>query len=148
MIHKNIEIKAPVNKVYTYINNPKNTPDWVPNMMEVKNVTGSGAGTHYEWAWKMGGFRFNGESTKIEDIPEEKIVVKNKGENGLESKWSYILKNNGDATFFDLVLEYLVPPRVLGRPVEKLIMKNNEREISLALMNIKNHMEEGGLSEY
>jgi uncharacterized protein YndB with AHSA1/START domain len=73
-IHKSIEIKAPVNKVFAYINNPKNEHDWLPNMIEVKNVTGSGVGTHYEWTWKIGAMRFNGESTKIEDFPEKRIV--------------------------------------------------------------------------
>jgi uncharacterized membrane protein len=142
IIFKNIEIKAPIKKVYTYVNNPKNAPDWFPNMSEVKNVTGSGAGTHYEWAWKMGGFGFNGESTTIQDIPGKKIVIKSKGKHGMESKWSYNFNNKGDTTLFDLALEYSVPTRVSGKPVEKVIMKNNERDVGLALMNIKNRMEE------
>lgn len=141
IIHKSIEIKAPVNKVFAYIDNPKNVPDWMPNMIEVKNITGSGVGTHYEWTWKIGGMRFNGESTRIEDVPETRIVDKNKGKHGVESKWIYTLNNKGDATILNLFLEYLVPVRVLGKSVEKVIMERNKRETDLGLMNIKKRLE-------
>jgi carbon monoxide dehydrogenase subunit G len=140
-IHKSIEINAPVNKVFAYINNPENEHDWLPNMIEVKNVTGSGVGTHYEWTWKIGELRFNGESTRIENVPEKRIVVKSKGKHGIESKWTYNLNDKGDATIFDLDIEYIVPTRVLGKPVEKVIMERNKRETDLGLMNIKKRLE-------
>jgi uncharacterized protein YndB with AHSA1/START domain len=141
-IQRSIEIKAPVDKVFAYIDNPKNEPDWLPNMIEVKNVTGSGVGTHYEWSWKIGEMRFHGESTRIEDVPEKRIVVKSKGKHGTESKWIYNLRNKGDATVFDLEIEYMLPTRVLGKPVENVIMELNKRETDLGLMNIKKRLEQ------
>ncbi len=140
-IHKSIEIKAPVNKVFAYIDNPWNEPDWLTNMIEVKDVSGSGVGTHYEWSWKIGEIKFNGESIKIEHIPEERIVVESKGVHGLHSKWIYNLKNNGDATILALDIEYSTPSRVLGKPVEKVIMERNRQEADLGLMNIKKRLE-------
>lgn len=142
-IQRSIEIKAPVDKVFAYINNPENEPDWLPSMIEVKNVTGLGVGTHYEWSWEIGEMRFHGESTRIEDVPEKRIVVKSKGEHGTESKWIFNLRKKGDATIFHLEIEYIVPTRVLGKPVENLIMERNKRETDLGLMNIKKRLEQG-----
>ena len=140
-IHNSIEIKAPVSKVFAYIDNPRNEPDWLPSMLEVKNVTGYGVGTHYEWSWKIGEMRFKGASTKIEHVHDKRIVVKSKGIHGVESKWIYNLKNEGDATIFELNIEYLVPTRVLGKSVEHVIMERNKREADMGLMNIKKRME-------
>lgn len=141
-IHKSIEIKAPVNKVFAYIDNPKNTPDWLPSMIEVKNVTGSGVGTHYEWSWKIGDMKFIGESTNIEYIPEKRMVVRSKGRYGVVSKWIYNLKNEADTTVLDLEFEHIAPNRALGKSVEKVFMKRNKREIDMGLMNIKKRLEE------
>jgi uncharacterized membrane protein len=140
-VHKSIKIKAPVNKVFAYIDNPRNEPDWLPNVIEVKDVTGSGIGTHYEWSWKIGEIKFNGESIKIEHVPEERVVVRSKGEHGSESKWIYNLKNKGDATILDLVIEYTIPTRVLGKSVEKVIINRYKWETDLGLMNIKKRLE-------
>jgi uncharacterized membrane protein len=141
-IHKSIEIKAPVNKVFAFIDNPRNEPDWLTNMIDVKDVRGSGVGTQYGWSWTIGKIRFNGESLKIEHVPEKRIVVKSKGEHGVESKWTYNLINKGGATILDIDIEYATPSRVLGKPIEKVIMKRNEQEANLGLMNIKKRLEE------
>lgn len=37
----------PLNMVFAYIDNPRNEPDWLSNMIEVKDVRGSGVGNHY-----------------------------------------------------------------------------------------------------
>jgi uncharacterized membrane protein len=138
-VHRNIEIKAPVNKVYACIEDPKTFPEWVTNMIEVKDLTGSGVGTHYNWTWKMVGMGFNGEATFTEDVPNKRIVLKSKG--GITSTWTYTFEPHGDVTTLDVDVDYTVPVPVLGKLAEKLIFKRNDRDLEMALMNLKDRLE-------
>jgi uncharacterized membrane protein len=138
-VHKNIEIKAPVEKVFSYIEDPKNDTEWITNMIEVSDVTGSGAGKHFNWVWNMSGIKFKGESTYTEDIPNKRIVMKSKG--GIDATWDYKFESKKDVTILDLDIEYSIPVPVLGKLAEKLILKHNERDAEMALGNLKDRLE-------
>jgi uncharacterized membrane protein len=89
-IHRHIEINAPVDKVFSYIEDPRKNPEWMENMTEVKDVSGIGKGSRFMWTWKIAGLSLQGETTNIEDIPNKRIVLKIKG--GIRSTWSYNLE--------------------------------------------------------
>jgi uncharacterized membrane protein len=137
--HKSIEIKAPVSKVYSFIEDPNNGPEVMTNLIEVKDVKGSGQGSHYKWTWNMAGFKFKGENTYIEDVPNKRIVINSKG--GIESTWTYNFESRGDVTILDLDIDYKIPVPVLGKLAEKLLLKRNEREGDTNLMNLKERLE-------
>ena len=137
--HKSIEIKAPVDKVFSYIDDPNNGPEVITNLIEVKDVEGKGVGTHYKWTWKMAGMKFHGENTKTEDIPNKRIVLSGKGD--IESTWTYSFESRGDATVLDLDIDYKIPVPVLGKMAEKVLLKRNEREGETNLMNLKERLE-------
>jgi len=139
IIHKSVEIKAPVKEVYDYLMDPEKELEWLTSIMEVKDITGSGVGKHFKWTYKMAGIRLNGESTFTEDVPEKKIKVESKG--GVESTWNWKLDQRKDITVLDLDLDYKIPVPVLGKVVEKLLLKRNEHEADLALTNIKEKLE-------
>lgn len=139
-IHKKIDIHAPVNKVFSFLEDPRNDPEWLPSMIEVRDVHGSGAGTHFNWSWKMAGMKFDGESTFIEDVPEKRLVVESKG--GINATWKFSLEpGKKDETTLDLDIDYTVPVPVLGKLAEKLVLKRNEREADMGLMNLKERLE-------
>ena len=138
-VQKTISINAPVEKVFSYIANPMNTPDWVPSMMEVKDVIGSGVGQHYRWTYKMAGVRLQGESTIMEHVPNERRVMQSKG--AIVSTWGFNLERQDDGTKFTLDIEYTIPVPVLGKLAEKLVLKRNEREADLAMANLKDNLE-------
>ena len=139
IIHKSVEIKAPVKEVYDYLMDPEKELEWLTSIMEVKDITGSGVGKHFKWTYKMAGIRLNGESTFTEDVSEKKIKVESKG--GVESTWNWKLDQRKDITVLDLDLDYKIPVPVLGKVVEKLLLKRNEHEADLALTNIKEKLE-------
>lgn len=137
--HKSIEIKAPVGKVFSYIDDPNNGPEVMTNLIDVRDVKGSGKGSHYKWTWNMAGMKFKGENTKIEDVPNKRIVINSKGD--IESTWTYNFEPRGDATVLDLDIEYKIPVPVLGRLAENLLLRRNERETETNLMNLKERLE-------
>jgi uncharacterized membrane protein len=138
-IHKSIEIKAPVDKVFSYLDDPINSPEWINNMIEVNDVTGSGIGKHFNWVWKMAGIHFKGESTNTEYIPNKRIILKTKG--GIDATWDFKVESQKNVTILDLDVDYTVPVPVLGKLAEKLILKRNDRDLEIGLMNIKEKLE-------
>jgi uncharacterized membrane protein len=138
-IHKSIDVKAPAEKVFSYLDDPTNSPEWITNMIEVHDVTGSGVGKHFNWVWKMAGIHFKGESTNTEYIPNKRIVLKSKG--GIDATWDFKVETQKNATILDLDVDYTVPVPVLGKLAEKLILKRNERDLEMALMNFKEKLE-------
>jgi len=138
-VEKSITINAPVEKVFAYIEDPMNQLEYLPSIVEVKDVTGQGVGAHYRWAYKMAGLRFEGETTMTEYTPNERIVVETKG--GIASTWSWTLTSVDGGTEVGLTVEYTIPVPVLGKLGEALVLKQNEREAGTAMANIKAKLE-------
>jgi uncharacterized membrane protein len=138
-IHKQIDIKAPAKKVFAYIEDPENDPEWMASMMEVKDVTGSGVGKRFNWTYKMAGVRLHGETKFTEEIPDKRLVVETKG--GVESTWTFSLEPREDVTILDLDIDYTIPVPVLGKLAEKVLTKRNEREADMNLTNLKERLE-------
>jgi coenzyme Q-binding protein COQ10 len=138
-VEKSITINAPMEEVFAYVEDPMNQLEYLPSIVEVKDVTGQGVGAHYHWTYKMTGLRFEGESTMTEYIPNERMVVETKG--GIVSTWSWTFTPEDGGTRVDLTVEYTIPVPVLGRLGEALVLRQNEREADQALANIKAKLE-------
>ncbi len=138
-IERRTTINAPVEKVFNYIDDPMNNLEWLPSVLEVHDVTGSGVGTHWRWVYKMVGVRIAGESTTTEHIPNERLVTKSKV--GITSNWIFTFEPHDGGTKLELNIEYTIPVPVLGKLAEKLVLRRNEREADLAMTNIKDKME-------
>jgi uncharacterized membrane protein len=138
-VERSITINAPVEKVFKYIEDPINTPEWLPSIMEITDVSGSGVGQHHRWTYKMAGILLKGETKTTEHIPNERIVSQSKG--GATSTWIFNFKTQEGGTIMELDLEYTIPIPVLGKLAEKIVLKRNEREVDLAMTNVKENME-------
>jgi uncharacterized membrane protein len=138
-IHKSVEIKAPVKRVFSYVEDPRNELEWMMSMTDIQELRGSGVGTHFRWDYKMAGLHFHGDSDRIEDIEEKKIVDRTKGD--IESTWTYSFEPLGESTRLNLDIDYKIPVPVLGKLAEKAMLKHNEREAEQSLLNIKEKLE-------
>jgi uncharacterized membrane protein len=138
-VHKSIEIKAPVEKVFSYVDDPKNSPEWITNMIEVNNVTGAGVGKRFNWVWKMAGIKLQGESTNTEYVQNKRIVLKTKG--GIDATWDFKFESQKNDTKFDVDVDYSIPVPVVGKLAEKLVLKRNDRDLEMAVINLKERLE-------
>lgn len=139
-IKRNITIKADVEKVYDYLIDPSNQPEWMPGMIEVNDITGSSVGDRFKWTYKMAGIMLKGETTITKIVPNERIVTDSKG--GVKSTFDFNLESRDEETSLKLTIDYTVPVPVLGKLAEKVILKRNEREADLAMENIKERLED------
>ena len=138
-VERSVTINAPVEKVFAYLDDPMNEPEWLPSLVEVRDVTGQGVGQRWSWTYKMAGLLLEGETTLAEHIPNERIVTESKG--AAVSTWTYTFEPHDGRTKLSVVVEYTVPVPVLGKLAEPLVLRQTEREADLAMANIKARME-------
>ena len=138
-VERSISIKAPVDKVFSYISEPKNELEWLPSLTDIREVTGKGVGKKWSWSYKMIGISFKGNSEVTEQVTDERYVYKSTG--GIRSTWTFTCKPKDGGTTLNLSVEYTIPVPVLGKVAEKLVLSQNEREADLAIANIKTRLE-------
>ncbi len=131
-IHRHMEINAPVDKVFSYIEDPRKNPEWMENMTEVKDVTGVGKGSYFMWTWEMAGLSLQGKTINMED---KRIVLKIKG--GIKCTWSYNLEPNDAKTILDTDIDYMIPVSVLHKMTGELFQKYTENSNGNVKKNIK-----------
>ena len=139
-VERTITIKAPVEKVFSYLDEPTNLPEVWPGFVEAKDVKRlPSGGNSFGWAYKMAGMRFEGTGETTEYVANERTVVKTKG--GIESTatWTYQPEDGG--TKLTLEVEYTVPIPLLGKLAEALIVKLNQNEADVVMTNLKTRME-------
>jgi uncharacterized membrane protein len=139
-IERNILINAPVESVFEYHSDPRNSPEYWPSFIEVKDIEElPNGGKKYSWVYKMAGIRLNGTTTTTEFEKNQLITTKSEG--GIDSTFSYTYKSEGDGTRLSMMVDYSVPVPVLGKLAESFILKMNEREADTVLANLKDRLE-------
>jgi carbon monoxide dehydrogenase subunit G len=138
-IERSIVIKAPVDKVFSYISDPNNELEAIPSITDIRDITGEGLGQRWHWSYKIAGIPFKGESEVIEYIPNQRLVHKSTG--GIASTWTYTFKAEDGGARLSAVVEFTLPVPVLGKVGERLALKKTEREAEMAMTNIKEALE-------
>ena len=139
-VEKSIIINAPPEKVFEYIDDPMNDPEWMIGMVEVHEVEGlPGVGRHFHWTFKMVGIPLKGQSTTIEHVPNRRTVTESQG--GVSSTWAADVEPEGEGTKLTMKVEYAIPVPVLGKLAEQLISKQNQRNLESSMETIKEMLE-------
>ena len=134
-----IIIDAPPEKVFAGFGKPGNIIGDVPNVVEIKDITGEGEGRSYVLVYKMAGMRLTMECTWIEYIPDERLTIQIKG--GIDAQQTWTLTPQAGGTKLDVGSEYSVPVPLVGRIAELLLKRQNEREWEAVLANMKARIE-------
>jgi hypothetical protein len=144
-IQRTLEIKAPVQRVYDFINQPANLPGIWPSVVSVSNIVASKGGAHdFDWTYKMAGALMNGHS-KVEDAQSGKSVrVRSEGGIPATFNWTYA-GLDGAGTRLTMSVEYTIPATALGKLSETLVTRLNERDIDMMLANMKDVIEHATL---
>lgn len=134
-----IVIHAPTDRVFAYVDAPMNMPEWLPGMVEVRNVIGTGAGQQYEWTYKMAGILMRGQAVVIEHVPGQCTMHHNIGT--ISAIWRCHVEPHEEGTLLAFELEYSIPIPLVGKLAEHIVMSRNEREFDLSLQNVKDAVE-------
>jgi len=139
-LRKTITINAPVEKVFSYWQEPTNLPEIWPSIVEVKDVKPlANGGYSFQYVYKMAGMRLRGTSEDTEYVPNQRTVNKSKG--GIQATQTFTYQPEAGGTKLTWEIEYTVPVPLLGKLAEAIIVKMNEHEAELVLANLKARME-------
>ncbi len=135
-IQKSILVKAPIEKVFNYLNDPKKLTEYWPGMIEVKDIEYlPNGGSCFNFVYNMAGIHLNCRSEDTEIIPLKKMVSVSTGGADATVIWELDKAEDGTKVLFDN--EYTVPVPVIGKLAEALIVKMNEKEADTILANLK-----------
>ena len=139
-VEKTIRINAPVEKIFSYISDPTNLPEFWPSLVETSDVQTLPNGGHSNrWVYKMAGMRFEGTSEDVECVQNQRLVSKTKG--GVESTQTWAFHPETGGTKVTFTVEYTVPIPVLGKLTEAVIVRMNDQEGDIVVANLKARME-------
>jgi uncharacterized membrane protein len=144
-IRKSIEIKRPVDEVYTFMTTPENMLLIMPSLVEAKNAKRSEDGANsFDWTYKMAGVHFHGHAESTEVERGRRLVMRS--DKGIANNFRWTFQGSDDSTQVAVEIDYEIPG-VLGKLAQPLLRKLNEREAELMLSNAKAHLEEGARRE-
>ena len=138
-LRQSVGIDAPLEAVFSYVREPANLAEWVPPMVEARDIVGDGEGQQYEWTYKLAGLLFNGEAVVVEEVQNELSVHKSIG--AISSTWTFQVTPRNSGCELTLSIEYQVPVPVLGRLAERVIAARDKRNLEAALANVKEILE-------
>ncbi len=139
-IVKTITIDAPVERVFSYVEEPTNVPEYWPSVIEVKDVESlPGGGFKYRWVYKMAGVRLEGGTETTEYVVNQRTVSENTGGVSGTVTWTYQSETGKTQVTFEA--EYTVHIPVLRKLAESFLVKLNEQEAETLLANVKAKME-------
>ena len=134
-----IVIHAAAEDVFAYVDEPMRLAEWLPHIVEVRDVIGTGAGQQFEWTAKMAGLLLRGQSTVVEHVPNHCGVHQTIGM--VSSTFGYFVEPHVEGTTLTLEIEYSIPMPLIGRLAERVLLRRNIREFELALINVKEMLE-------
>lgn len=140
-IQKTINIKAPIDRVFTYWSHPENFPDFMSHVLEVRRIgdglyrwtVGGPAGLRVQWDAAITGLDFN-KRLAWESLPGAVV-----GQAGV-TKFS---SNPDGSTCVDVKMSYNPPAGVLGHLIAELFGVDPKHEMDDDLMRMKSFIETG-----
>ena len=134
-----VTINVPPEKIFARISEPMNAIEDIPNVIEVKDITGQGAGMSYKLVYKMTGVRLSLDCTFVEYAPNERVTIQIKG--AMNATQTYEVKSLNTGSRLLVTAEYEIPIPLVGKIAEALLKKHNEREWQAILDNLKARLE-------
>ncbi len=134
-IEKATILHTPIENIFRYISEPSNAPEFWPSLMEVKDVQSlPNGGYRFGWVYKMVGMRFEGTGEYTQIVPNQYFVIETKGSICSIITWTF--RSRANITRVTLTIEYKIPIPLLGKLAEAIIVKMNDQEGDLVMVNL------------
>jgi ligand-binding SRPBCC domain-containing protein len=118
-LNQSVGINAPTDVVFAYVTEPATMAEWIPPMVQTRDIVGSGEGQQFEWTYKLAGLLFR----------------------AISSTWAFRVGSHDGGAKFTVDIAYDVPVPVLGKLAEHVLVSRDARNLDLALANVKEILE-------
>jgi len=137
-VKESVEIKMPVDRVFSYVANPENWTRYVTSLTEVKELTTDKVmeGTAFAWEYRMLGLKFGGKGLVEEYVENSRFSMKMEG--AFPIRESFEFEGNGDKTRLTFSIEYEIPNKVLSVVANSSVVEAlNAKEVRNVLDKVK-----------
>ncbi len=142
-VTRSIVIKAPVEKVFSFVVSPGNWMKYVTSLSDVKDVSSKNVepGTTFVWEYRMLGVKLTGKGTVLENEKNSRFRMKMEGGFPITETYAFTQVNGG--TKLNVDIEYETPGKVMSViSKSSVVEKLNQREADAVLDKIKMLCEE------
>lgn len=142
-VSKKIAIKAPVEKVFSFVTDPGNWTKYVTSLTDVRDVSSPHVevDTTFRWEYRMLGIKFHGKGRITEKVRNKRFGLKMEG--GFPIVETYTFNKVDAGTELEIEVQYEMPGRIMSVIANKgLIEKINKKESDNVLNKIKLFCEE------
>lgn len=141
-VSRTIRVDAPVDEVFTYVDEPENHVEMTPSITDVSNVEPlDNGGKRLDYSYKMVGVSLTGSIRTPEYVEGERIVFEMDGDLSGALTWTF--EDDDGATRVTYSAEYDLPGGVLATVAEPFAVRYNERELRTTLENLRDRIELG-----
>lgn len=143
-VREHIDIAAPVDRVFAFMDTPAHQAEITPSLSEstlVERLPNGGSRARY--TYRIFGLSFSGEVRATDYVPEERIVWIMEGNLQGTIRWYFDPSDAGCR--FTYAATYQIPGPTLFRPVVRpLVRRYNEREVHALVQTLKKRLEAAG----
>lgn len=140
-IRRSIEINAPPEKVFAFLDNPENFPKLEIGIKDVKIISKKkrGIGTIAHFVNEVAGLKFESDMETVKRIENKLFAVK--AISGMKLKISEKLERVNGKTRVVWDLDYEMPYSFFGKMTDKLFKRIAEKQAEEFLKNLKKILE-------
>ena len=139
-INREITVNSYVGTVFDFLLKPGNLLRVWPSLVDIESENAlPGGGYSFSWQYRMGGILLTGTGKHTDVALNNWIVAETTG--AVVCKITFAFRNDGIHTRLFMTISYKIPIPVLGRLAENTIIKMNEGEVDLILVNIEQLLE-------
>lgn len=139
-VSETIYVNAPVENVFTYLDDPYHHIEITPSLVEVRNVEPlDNGGKRADHTYRMAGVSLDGELVEILHEENQRLNFELRGQ--LEGELDLRFTEENDGTRVSYAATYKLPGRVLSRLAEPFVRRYNQRELRTTLQNLKDRLE-------
>ena len=129
-IERSVEIKAPIEKVFVFISNPKNQEKmFVDSKFKIEDISKqpNGVGTKFRISAFMGGRKVKSHWHEFAEVEKNCKVVDQEVKGGpcKKERITYLLGTTDEGTKLTITEDYMLPYSVIGKLVDKVAVKKN-----------------------
>jgi uncharacterized protein YndB with AHSA1/START domain len=125
ILEKEITVDAPVERVFEFVDSPKNLPQIWPGLFEIRDVSVLPNGGHkFYWLYNMAGKQIKGTVETLEHVYNQRIVDKTTGD--MESVITWTFSGSNGKTKVKFAAEYPTPLPFFAKKDEPFVLRLNE----------------------
>lgn len=141
-VREHIELPAPVDEVFAYMDDPTHQTEITPSLTRSHLVERlPNGGSHVEYTYRIFGLSLSGTVRATDYVPNERIIWSMEGDLRGTIRWYFAPLEAPERTRFTYAATYALPgPALCQSLLAPLVRRHNEREVHTLLHTLRDRL--------